>query len=324
METLGQRIYEIDQTIFNIYHSLARYPEDSSTYQEMKEFLRIAVEQEHKLYTKLKTDSLDYRILIYQLDSYYQSPVVDFNEEAEKASIIRRIEVYLASRESYLFLPFEEIIDEVGSNRRMVLDKAIGENIFTHIISNDFDYIQLLLTQSFLDKVVPEDILAIKTRCYEQIFCSPVLEYSFLHPEQAKNSLLSHQLIDCANSLDQKSMLKNWLVSYIDEALSPILQEVWSYLCEQLNRKKTEIELPIIPLHALYLLMPDDYQEGFITRIKRLFNEFNSKEPILDEEEISCVFALVDDFFQQVEKEKQKPKKEYKHLLTKQIGEGHG
>lgn len=309
METLGQRIYQIDKTIWDIYHRLARYPEDSSTYQEMKEFLRIAVEQEHKLYTKLKTDSLDYRILIYQLDSYYQSPLVDFNEESEKASIIRRIEVYLASRESYLFLPFEEIIDEVGSNRRMVLDKAIGENIFTHIISNDFDYIQLLLTQSFLDKVVPEDILAIKTRCYEQIFCSPVLEYSFLHPEQAKNSLLSHQLIDCANSLDQKSMLKDWLVSYIDEALSPILQEIWSYLCEQLNRKETEIELPIIPLHALYLLMPDDYQEGFITRIKRLFNEFNSKEPILDEEEISCVFALVDDFFQQVEKEKQKPKK---------------
>lgn len=323
METLGQRIYEIDQTIFNIYHSLARYPEDSSTYQEMKEFLRIAVEQEHKLYTKLKTDSLDYRILIYQLDSYYQSPLVDFNEESEKASIIRRIEVNLSRRESYLFLPFEEIIDEVGSNKRTVLEKAVGENIFTHIISNDFDFIQFLLTQSFLDKVVPDDILAVKTWCYEQIFSAPVLEYSFLHPEQAKSSLLSHELIDCANSVAQKNMLKNWLVSYIDEALSPIVQEVWGYLCEQLNQEE-EIELSSIPLHALYLLMPDDYQEGFIARIKRLFNEFNSKEPILDEEEISCVFALVDDFFQQVEKEKQERKEEYKQILTKQIGESRG
>lgn len=67
--------------------------------------------------------------------------------------------------------------------------------------------------------------------------------------------------------------------------------------------------------------MPNDYKEGFIARIKRLFNEFNSTEPMLDKEELSCVFAIVDDFFQQVENEKQDREKEASLALTKQIGE---
>ena len=40
METLGQRIYRIDEVIWDIYHRLIYYPEDSSIYQEIKEILR--------------------------------------------------------------------------------------------------------------------------------------------------------------------------------------------------------------------------------------------------------------------------------------------
>ncbi len=308
METLGQRIYELDKIIWDIYHRLVYYPEDSSIYQEMKQYLQIAVEQEQKLYAQLEPDSLDYQIFVYQLDSFYLNPSIDFKEESERTSIMRRIEVNLSNRESYLFLPYEEIIDEVGSRDRKVLDKSIGENIFTYIISSDFDFVQFLLTKNVIDKVVPEDVLTVKEWCYEQIFLSPVLEYSFLHPEQAKTELLSYKLINQAQSIPQQDQLKSWLVSYIDESLFPIVQD-------------EEIELSSIPLHALYLLMPNDYKEGFIARIKRLFNEFNSTEPMLDKEELSCVFAIVDDFFQQVENEKQDREKEASLALTKQIGE---
>lgn len=320
METLGQRIYELDKIIWDIYHRLVYYPEDSSIYQEMKQYLQIAVEQEQKLYAQLEPDSLDYQIFVYQLDSFYLNPSIDFKEESERTSIMRRIEVNLSNRESYLFLPYEEIIDEVGSRDRKVLDKSIGENIFTYIISNDFDFVQFLLTKNVIDKVVPEDVLTVKEWCYEQIFLSPVLEYSFLHPEQAKTELLSHKLINQAQSISQQDQLKSWLVSYIDESLFPIVQDIWRFFCEQIVQDE-EIELSSIPLHALYLLMPNDYKEGFIARIKRLFNEFNSTEPMLDKEELSCVFAIVDDFFQQVENEKQDREKEASLALTKQIGE---
>lgn len=323
METLGQRIYELDKTILDIYHRLVYYPEDSSIYQEMKQSLQIAVEQEQKLYAQLEPDSLDYQIFIYQLDSFYQSSLMDFKGESEKTTIMRRIEVNLSNRESYLFLPYGEIIDEVGSRDRKVLDKSIGENIFTYIISSDFDFIQFLLTKNVIDKVVPEDILTVKVWCYEQIFSSPVLEYSFLHPEQAKTELLSHRMISQAQSIAQKDQLKSWLVSSIDEGLVPISQDIWRFLCEQIVQEE-EIELSSIPLHALYLLMPNDYKEGFIARIKRLFNEFNSAEPMLDEDEISCIFAIVDDFFQQVENEKQEREKGAGLALTKQIGESRG
>lgn len=320
METLGQRIYRIDEVIWDIYHRLIYYPEDSSIYQEIKQILRLAVDQEQKLYAQLKTDSVDYRNLIYQLDSFYQKPsTVDSEEEIKKSSIMGRIESRLTSRDSYLFLPYHEIMDEVGSRETKVLDECIGENIFTHVVFNDFEFLQFSVTKSFIDQVEPEKNLQIKMWCCEQTFLSPVLEYGFFYPEQAKNSLLSHELINHANSIGQKDMLKNWMVSYIDEFLAGIAYDVWYLLCEQI-RQEEKIDLSFIPLHALYLLIPDDYKDDFITRIKRLFNKFNLAEPMLDEEEISLVFAIVDDFFQQIENEKQERENENSLTLTKQIG----
>ncbi len=146
---------------------------------------------------------------------------------------------------------------------------------------------------------------------------------SFFFLRFSRTELLSHKMINQAQSIAQQDVLKSWLVSYIDESLFPIVQDIWRFFCEQIVQEE-EIELSSIPLHALYLLMPNDYKEGFIARIKRLFNEFNSAEPILDEEEISCVFAIVDDFFQQVENEKQEREKEASLVLTKQIGESRG
>ena len=99
METLGQRIYRIDEVIWETYHRLIYYPEDSSIYQEIKKILRIAVDQEQKLYAQLETDSVDYRNLIYQLDSFYQKPsTVDSEEEIKKSSIMGRIESRLTIR----------------------------------------------------------------------------------------------------------------------------------------------------------------------------------------------------------------------------------